>query len=474
MNRYVFFALLLAGIAFRVLLLVRYDLVNGGDVDVYLADEGVVGLMGKHILEGRALPVFFYGQAYLGALEAYCAALSFALFGVGFTSLRLVPLFFSLAVLALVYRFAYLAYSVAAARWATAITAIAPMYFLQWNLKARGGFVEHVALLFVVLVVFWRFYFRHDRRPSTAFGLGFASGIALWVNQLMLGYLAVLGALLALSTDRRHLGAVVAGLVAGSCLLIGYNLVHPLATARALGRKAIVLNRVPVEERDENWVERGVAKRVDALGDGAAKLGLVFGVPPTSDVERLGLSRAVIEGGTLTGPRRALWALPVLVFGAAILIALPRRGTAGWEPFGANHLVLLLLAVTFVVGYVSPRYMLPAYPLAAVALGSLAARLRGGRRALVAAGVACVLVFNVASWVDAPSASAQTEEASSDRLLAFLEEKGLTRCYSAAPALSPGVPEQGARSARAVAEGPLSRVRPHARSQRRGLLRVPG
>jgi hypothetical protein len=266
-----------------------------------------------------------------------------------------------------------------------------------------------------------------------AFGLGFTAGVALWVNQLMLGYLGVLGALLALSPDRRQLAAVAAGLLVGSSLLIAYNVVNPLATARALGRKAVVLNRVPVEERDERWVERGVEKRVAALGDGAAKLGLVFGVPPTSDVERLGLSRAVIEGGKLTTPRRALWIVPALVFGAAILIAIPRRWTAGWEPFGANHLVLLLLAVTFVVGYVSPRYMLPAYPLAAVALGALAARLRGARRALVAVGVACVLVFNVASWVDAPTASAATEQGSSARLLAFLEEKGLTRCYSAAP-----------------------------------------
>ncbi|RMF23181.1 MAG: hypothetical protein D6760_05960, partial [Deltaproteobacteria bacterium] len=90
MSRRWFAVALLAGVAFRIVLLLNYDLVNGGEVDVYLADEGVVGLMGKHILEGRSLPVFFYGQHYLGALEAYLAALSFAIFGVSITSLRLV------------------------------------------------------------------------------------------------------------------------------------------------------------------------------------------------------------------------------------------------------------------------------------------------------------------------------------------------------------------------------------------------
>ena len=38
------------------------------------ADQAVVGLMAKHISEGRAFPVFFYGQSYLLALEAYMAA----------------------------------------------------------------------------------------------------------------------------------------------------------------------------------------------------------------------------------------------------------------------------------------------------------------------------------------------------------------------------------------------------------------
>ncbi len=38
------------------------------------ADQAVVGLMAKHISEGRAFPVFFYGQSYLLAVEAYLAA----------------------------------------------------------------------------------------------------------------------------------------------------------------------------------------------------------------------------------------------------------------------------------------------------------------------------------------------------------------------------------------------------------------
>ena len=45
------------------------------------ADFGVVALMAKHIAEGTNYPVFFYGLAYGGSLEAAAGALFFPLFG---------------------------------------------------------------------------------------------------------------------------------------------------------------------------------------------------------------------------------------------------------------------------------------------------------------------------------------------------------------------------------------------------------
>jgi len=436
MNRYVFFALLLVGVLMRTAMLVDYSLVDGGEVDVYLADEGVVGLIAQHIVEGRSLPVFFYGQDYLGALEAYCAAALFAIFGAGLETLRVVPYLFSLALLALVYRFAYRAYSVEAARWATALTAVAPMYFLQWNLKARGGFVEHVVLLFVVMILFWRFYLEHDRRAGTALALGMATGLALWVNQLAVSYVIVFAMLLVFAThDRRGLGAAIVGLVLGSSLLIGYNVVHPLATVRALARKAIVLNRVPVEERGEDWALRGVEKRVEAVPQGVGKLGLVFGVPPSVALERLGLSDQARSGGPLTPLRRRLWPIPAVVFGLAWVSCRPRRGADGrLEPIGSTVILGILMLVTLIVGYVSPRYMLPAYPLGAVMLAILLPRLQRPRRDLLAFGAALVLAFNATGWADAAaSRSGSQERQDGEALLAELDAMAVSRCYSAGP-----------------------------------------
>ncbi len=54
-------------------------LIFGGMVP-FNADEAVVALMARHILRG-ARPVFFYGQAYMGSLDAFLVAPGFALFG---------------------------------------------------------------------------------------------------------------------------------------------------------------------------------------------------------------------------------------------------------------------------------------------------------------------------------------------------------------------------------------------------------
>ena len=44
------------------------------------SDQAIVGLMARHILNGER-PIFFYGQAYMGSLDAWLVAAGFRLFG---------------------------------------------------------------------------------------------------------------------------------------------------------------------------------------------------------------------------------------------------------------------------------------------------------------------------------------------------------------------------------------------------------
>jgi len=58
------------------------------DVFPFNADEAITGLMARHILQG-ARPVFFYGQSYMGSLDAFLVAGLFRLLGDGVLPIRI-------------------------------------------------------------------------------------------------------------------------------------------------------------------------------------------------------------------------------------------------------------------------------------------------------------------------------------------------------------------------------------------------
>ncbi len=62
------------------------------------SDQAITGLMAKHLAEGRALPVFWYGQSYLLAVESWLAAPLFLLAGASVTALKLPVLAINVAI----------------------------------------------------------------------------------------------------------------------------------------------------------------------------------------------------------------------------------------------------------------------------------------------------------------------------------------------------------------------------------------
>jgi hypothetical protein len=74
------------------------------DQSYFDADQAVIGLMGKHLSELRAFPLFLYGQNYILAVEAWMAALSFTVFGVSVAALKLPLLVVNLVIAFLLLR----------------------------------------------------------------------------------------------------------------------------------------------------------------------------------------------------------------------------------------------------------------------------------------------------------------------------------------------------------------------------------
>src|SRR5439155_849518 len=103
------------------------------------SDEAIIGLMGKHIMEGRYFPSYMYGQPYNAgaAWEGYLAAIAFALFGVSVIALKGCIVVLSLLCVFLFYLMCLALYDQRAAVLATIVFALTPS-LLKWHFQVRG------------------------------------------------------------------------------------------------------------------------------------------------------------------------------------------------------------------------------------------------------------------------------------------------------------------------------------------------
>jgi hypothetical protein len=104
-------------------------------------DECVLGLMAKHVAQGKELPVFFYGQHYaFSTVEAAAGALSFVMFGVGALPLKLAML--ALWTVGVLFLFLAQSRFLGPTRsfWITAVLILNPAW-AAWSMKPGGGYL---------------------------------------------------------------------------------------------------------------------------------------------------------------------------------------------------------------------------------------------------------------------------------------------------------------------------------------------
>jgi 4-amino-4-deoxy-L-arabinose transferase-like glycosyltransferase len=149
------------------------------------ADEAVVALMAKHILQGGH-PLFFYGQAYMGSLDAALVAGGFALFGPHLWVVRAVQALLYAGTMILWYKFCEEGFgSAAVARIAVLFLAIPPVFAALYTTISLGGYGE--ALFFGSLSMLLSLQIvRGKSTVGRWLGLGFAAGIGFWSFPLSL------------------------------------------------------------------------------------------------------------------------------------------------------------------------------------------------------------------------------------------------------------------------------------------------
>lgn len=157
-------------------------------------DTAVVGQMALDILDGDR-PLFFAGQSYLGALEAYLLALVFLVLPAGRVTMTLVPIGFALAWVIVTFCFFRRRHGPWAALAAALVPAI-PGWSTAWYTTAPyGGYPETYFFGTLLLLLALPFLDRNSFRPSLrhALALALVAGLGLWVNLQLLPFLAAAG-----------------------------------------------------------------------------------------------------------------------------------------------------------------------------------------------------------------------------------------------------------------------------------------
>ncbi|MFZ0429971.1 MAG: glycosyltransferase family 39 protein [Acidobacteriota bacterium] len=221
--------LLVAVLVPRILLLWRF---RGALIE---SDEAVIGLMARHLLSGE-WTVFYWGQHYLGSLEAILAAVPVWVFGTSPLILKLVPLVLFLGFLVLHQRLAREILPRSSAFWATALVGCSPAFLMIWSMKTRG--YMPVFLLGTAALLVTARLLRDPDRSSLYLWLGLLLGIGWWAQFLVIVYLLPIAVALLLLDERRvvrHLHLLAPAFFLGSLPFWIYNLHYRWASLEVAG-----------------------------------------------------------------------------------------------------------------------------------------------------------------------------------------------------------------------------------------------
>ena len=201
------------------------------------SDEAVVALMARHILQGQR-PVFFYGQAYLGSLDAWLVAGAFRLAGESVVAVRIVQLILYLSFIMIFWRLALDVFAnplpAGVAVWLLAIPAV---YVVTYTTASLGGYGELMVLGVLVLWLANRIANGtwHSNWSVWAV-LGLCSGVGFWVSGLFVVFALPAAVIILLKLRPIRVGFLS---LAGTAFLIGsspwwvYNLQHGWAALAA-------------------------------------------------------------------------------------------------------------------------------------------------------------------------------------------------------------------------------------------------
>lgn len=148
-------------------------------------DETVYGIMALHILKGQ-FPVYYYGQAYLGSLEAYPAALFSLFMGMNGWALQLSGFFFYALFMAAHFALIKKLFGLQTALFSSFLLIFPPIMF--WELSVRALGYTNILFFGTLSVLLWFKVFA-EKKKTVIFPLGACLGAGLWLSPVFILYL---------------------------------------------------------------------------------------------------------------------------------------------------------------------------------------------------------------------------------------------------------------------------------------------
>ena len=160
------------------------------------SDEAVVGLMAQHITQGKTVPTFYYGQDYMGSLDALLIAGGFKLAGTSIHTIRKVQLILYLLSIVTGYLLAYeISKRQTVALFTALLLAIPTMLGTLYTTITRGGYNEIILFGNLILLLGWQVTVEGLPAWWRWFALGLLGGLGWWVNGAIITPLIVVGLL---------------------------------------------------------------------------------------------------------------------------------------------------------------------------------------------------------------------------------------------------------------------------------------
>ena len=222
-----------------------------------------MALMARHALQGQ-IPIFFYGQAYMGSLDALFVAGLFVIIGQKVVAIRIVQILLYLLTIITTVEIGRVGFhSIKIGLLAAAIMAIPTVNLTLYSTISLGGYGETLLIGNLILILGIRIYpqisAENTNRPLWILflGLGLLTGMGLWADGLtlvysapvilILGLMAIKSKFLAHARLVRYIFTLLSGIGIGALpwwIFAGQNGLGQL-TNELLGT-AVNVNQVPL------------------------------------------------------------------------------------------------------------------------------------------------------------------------------------------------------------------------------------